>query len=270
MVNAAFVPAAVSAPTVPVLATYVGYADLADLALSAPVVALATIASAIRLKPEEAAGVPAGKQRFYVTANVTALLKGREGVPPLVSYLVDVPLEANGRPPKLKKASVVIFASPVPGKQGELRLTVPDAQIGATPAVESRLRKILTAAVAADAPPQITGVGKAFYVPGAIAGESETQIFLATDDQRPVSLSILRRPGEEPRWAVALSEMTDEAAKPPARDTLLWYRLACSLPRTLPASSTAELSADDASAAATDYALVIAGLGACGRTRKRT
>jgi hypothetical protein len=163
---------------------------------------------------------------------------------------------------------VILFAAPVPARPGELRLVSPDAQIGALPDVEARLRAILTAAIARDAPPRITGIGSAFHVPGAVAGESETQIFLTTADQRPVSLSILRRPGEEPHWAVALSEMTDEAAQPPARDTLLWYRLSCTLPASLPESSTSALSPDDARAASADYAVVIAGLGTCERARK--
>lgn len=252
----------------PALPTYTGYADLADLALGAPAIAIATITGASKLTPTEAPNVPPGKMRFYVTAKVTALLKGQNGLPPDVSYLVDVPLDAQGRPPRLRKAPVIIFAAPVPNRPGELRLSAPDGQIGATPEVEARLRSILTAAVAPDAPPHITGVGHAFFVPGAIPGESETQVFLTTADQRPVSLSILRRPGEEPRWAVALSEMTDEAAKPPAHDTLLWYRLACELPPALPDSSTADLTPENASAAAADYSLVIAGLGPCQRTRK--
>ena len=262
------IPVPCAAASVPELPSYTGYADLADLALGAPLVVIATIHSASRLTPAEAPDVPAGKARFYVTANVTALLKGRGGVPPEISYLVDVPLDARGRPEKLKKAPVVIFASPVAGRPGELRLTAPDAQIGATPEAESRLRGILTAAIAPDAPPHITGIGHAFYVPGSIPGESETQIFLTTEDDRPVSLSVLRRPGEEPRWAVALSEMTDEAAKPPARDTLLWYRLACELPPALPDASIGDLSPENARAAAADYDLVLAGLGPCGRTRK--
>jgi hypothetical protein len=258
------------AATVPTLPSYGGYADLADLALTAPVIVLATITSASRLRPEESPGVAPGKIRFYVTARVSALLKGRNGVPPVVTYLADVPLDAQGRPPKLRKAAVILFAAPVPGRPDELQLIAPDGQIGAPPAVEARVRAILTAAIARDAPPAITGIGNAFYVPGAVPGESETQIFLTTADQRPVSLSILRRPGEEPRWAVALSEMTDEAALPPARDTLLWYRLACTLPPTLPASSTSELSPDNARAAAADYDVVIAGLGACQRARKKS
>src|SRR5207253_7979853 len=106
-------------------------------------------------------------------------------------------------------------------------------------------RRIAADLVAADTPPTITGIGNAFHVPGALPGEGETQIFLTTADNRPVSLSILRRPGEQPRWAVALSEIVDEAAAPPARDTLLWYRLACSLPAALPAASTASLAPPD-------------------------
>jgi hypothetical protein len=103
---------------------------------------------------------------------------------------------------------------------------------------------------------------------GALPGEGETQVFLTTADNQPVSLTVLRRPGEEPRWAVALSEIVDEAAAPPAPGTLLWYRLACSLPRALPERSTASLSPADAEQARTDYGVVIGALGACGRTRQ--
>ena len=101
----------------------------------------------------------------------------------------------------------------------------------------------------------------------AVPGEGETQVFLQTADQRPVSLSVLRRPGEEPRWAVALSEIVDEAAGPPPRDTLLWYRLACGLPRALPPRSTAALAPGDAEIAQADYRFVLAALGPCVRRR---
>ena len=80
--------------------------------------------------------------------------------------------------------------------------------------------------VAPDAPPAITGLGNAFHVPGTLPGEGETQIFVQTATGAPISLSILRRPGEQRRWAVALGEVVDDAAAPPPRDTLLWYRLA--------------------------------------------
>ncbi len=82
-----------------------------------------------------------------------------------------------------------------------------------------------------------------------------------------MSLAVLRRPGEEPRYAVALGEMVDEAAGPPARDTLLWYRLACGLPPALPTSAVADLQPQDAAAAAADYRFVLGALGPCGRTR---
>jgi hypothetical protein len=100
-----------------------------------------------------------------------------------------------------------------------------------------------------------------------LPGEGETQVFLTTANGAPVSLTVLRRPGEQPRWAVALSEIVDEAAAPPARDTLLWYRLACALPADLPEQSIASLAAPDATLAREDYGYVREQLGACRRTR---
>jgi hypothetical protein len=241
------------------------YADLADLALGAPVVAGVTILQATRLKGEAALGVPAGRARFYVEAQVQALIRGRDGLPGSVRYLVDMDLDARNRAPKLKKARAIVLARAVAERPGELQLTTPAAQLPWTAPLESQLRAILTEANGPTPPPRVKGVNGAFHVPGSLPGESETQIFLATTDGRPVSLSILRRPGETPRWVVATGEMVDEAAAPPARDTLLWYGLACFLPGALPSNSTRELSDADAAAARADYALVRTGLGPCTR-----
>jgi hypothetical protein len=120
-----------------------------------------------------------------------------------------------------------------------------------------------------EAPPRIAGIGRAFHVPGAVRGESETQIFLQTADARPVSLTVLRRPGETPFYAVALSEIVDDAAAAPKPDTLLWYRLACTLPRALPERSLAEAESGSAAAIKADYKLVLDRLGPCTRTRTK-
>jgi hypothetical protein len=245
------------------------YADLADLVIAAPVIADATIRSATRIKGAEAAGLVSGQSRFYVEADVAALIRGAGGLPPRIGYLLDIAPDARGRLPRLKKMRVLLFARPVAATPGQLQLIAPDAQLGWSEALDARVRGVAREIVAADAPPVITGVGSAFHVPGALPGEGETQVFLTTADNRPVSLSVLRRPGERPRWAVALSEIVDDAAGPPARDTLLWYRLACSLPPELSARSTAALEPAEADAARTDYRVVVAALGACGRTRTR-
>ncbi len=245
-----------------------GYADLADLVLSAPVIVDATIRSATRIKGAEAASVPPGQQRFYIEADVTALVRGAGGVPPRVGYLLDVGLDARGRAPKLKKMRVLLFARRVPSAPDQLQLVAPDAQLPWSADLDARTRAITRDALAQAAPPVITGVGNAFHVPGSLPGEGETQIFLTTSDNRPVSLSVLRRPGEQPRWAVALSEIVDEAAGPPQRDTLLWYRLACALPDTLPDASTDQLQGSDAEIAREDYRFVLAALGPCGRARQ--
>lgn len=245
----------------------VAYADLVDLTLASPVIADATIRSTTRIKGAEAAGVAPDKQRLYVEADVTTLVRGQAGLPPRIGYLFDTPLDDRGRAPKLKKERVLIFARPVAKLVDQVQLSAPDAMLPWSPTTDARVRAIARAAVETDAPPAIVGIGNAFHVPGALPGEGETQIFLLATGGRPVSLSILRRPGEQPRWAVALSEIVDEAAGPPARETLLWYRLACGLPRALPASATAKLEPADATVAAEDYRFVLAQLGECRRRR---
>jgi len=242
------------------------YADLADLTLTAKVVAGITVLKAERLKGELAPNLAAGHARFLIEAQTGMLLRGADGLPGVFSYIVDVPLDAKGRAPKLKKTRFILFADRVPGRPQELRLTSPHSQVDWTQATESTLRAILTEATAAASPPQLTGIGNAFHVAGAIPGEGETQIFLTTTDGRPISLSILRRPGEQPLWAVALGEMVDDSARAPARDTLLWYRLACFLPRTVPDKSVAALTGADADAVRIDYRFVLEQLGPCGRT----
>ncbi|MEA3004287.1 MAG: hypothetical protein QOH81_3075 [Sphingomonadales bacterium] len=253
----------------PAAAPALGYADTADLALAAPVAAQVRTRQAILLRKEQAAGVRPGFFRFYVEADMVSLIRAPQALPARVGYVVDLAAGPGGKPPRLPKGSeFLIFAAPAAGQPGALRLVAPDAQVPYSPAAADRLRAVLREAGAAAPPPRITGIGKAFHVRGSLPGESETQIFLHTADGRPVSLSVLRRPGETPHWSVALSEIVDEAAAPPARDTLLWYRLACALPPALPPQSLAEGAGDEEAAAIrADYRLVLDSLGPCGRRR---
>ncbi|HEX7876441.1 MAG TPA: hypothetical protein VF489_07615 [Sphingobium sp.] len=242
------------------------YADIADLADASPLVAVARIRNIIEIPSEQVQNLPAGHRRLYLEADVSGLIRGEGGISPRIRYLYDAPLNAKGKTPKLKKAQVILFARPG-GRAGEIQLVARDAQIPATPAAIEKVKAILSELVANGAPPRIVGLGDAFHVAGTVAGEGETQIFLRTVNGDPVSLSVLRRPGQDPRWAVALGEIVDEAARPPAPGSLLWYRLACGLPQSLPARSVRSLSPQDAEAARTDYAFVIQALGACDRTR---
>ena len=254
-------PVPVAAPAIPAPP----YPAVADLVLRSPVIIDSTIRSVERLKGPEALGTPAGQARLYVQADVIALIRGTDSVPPRVGYIIDVVTDARGRIATFKKQRVLLFARPVAGKPGQVQLTGPDSQSAWTPALDALTRRVTAEALTTDAPPTITGVGNGFHVAGTLPGEGETQIFLTTADGRPVSLSILRRPGEQPRWAVALSEIVDEAAAPPARDTLLWYRLACALPARLPETAVQALAEADGAAAREDYAFVLRSLGPCTR-----
>ena len=258
---------AAAPPPAPIPA--VTYADLADLADAADLVVHVLVAKQIPLPPERAANVAPGYTRLYIEARTQALLAGKAPLGESVRYLVDVPLDAKGKAPKLKKREFLLFARSVPGRPGELQLTGPTAQLPYDETTAARLRPILAELAAADAPPAITGVRDALAVPGTLVGESETQIFLGTASGDPVSLTIVRRPGMAPAWGVSYSEIVDQAARPPEPDTLAWYRLACFLPEQLPRG--ANLSQDPASRtrASQDYAFVLQQLGSCPRTLVR-
>jgi hypothetical protein len=244
------------------------YADVADLALASELVAEVRIAKVERIE-NKLLPSPPGVRRLLITANVTSLIRGADGLSPRITYLANDRADSRGKFSKLEKAAMIIFAVPVANRPAEVRLVAVDAQQRATPEVAARVRSILTEASAAIAAPRILRVGDAFHVPGTVPGEGETQIFLAADDGRPLSLSVWRQPDQPSRWAVSLGEIVDEGAAPPKRDTLLWYRLACFLPKVLPPTSVDSLEATAAAIATEDYATVIAGLGTCPRTRAK-
>ena len=266
---------AMQAPTPVTMTSPYSYADIADLATIAPMAIQARIFRATALKAERAPGLKAGQARFYVEADVVSLIRGAGPLAARISYLVDLPLDARGKPEKLrKKQPVLLFARPVAGaapgakNTGSVQLVAPDAQLPWDPATEAQLRAVLTELVKPGAPPAVTGVANGFHVPGTLPGEGETQLFLDTKTGEPVSLTILTAADGSRRWAAAFGEIVDASAAVPARGTLAWYRLACGLPRQLPLNRLAGTAPEDRRKAASDYGVILGALGDCTRTRK--
>lgn len=241
------------------------YADLVSLAERSDMVVRVEIRRQIEVKPERAPGLEPGFVRLYIEAQTRALLAGNSAVGESLNYLVDVPRDARGKAPKLKKREMLLFADAVAGRPGSVQLTGKYAQLDYTPLLEERLRPILTSLVARDKPPVVEGVADALAVRGTLVGESETQIFLTTKSRSPVSITVLRRPGQQPVWGVSWGEIIDSAARAPAPGTLRWYRLACSLPTRLPSSANLAREPEERRLAETDYAYVMERLGPCER-----
>lgn len=252
------------APSAPLVATY---ADLATLVEASTIIARVEIRGQAPVEAARAPGLGAGKIRLYLQGRTENLLVGRAAVGESLNFLVDVPLDAKGKAPKLKKQRMLAFAVPVAGRAGQLQLVRPDALLPADPALEAQVRALATRFASPGAPPKVTGVREVMSVRGNLAGESETQVFLDTANNAPVSLSVVRRPGMEPDWGVSWTEIVDQAAEAPRGGTLEWYRLACSLPRQLP--QQAFLQSDSASRyqAEADYAFILQSLGPCARLR---
>ncbi|WP_428332890.1 hypothetical protein [Novosphingobium sp.] len=246
------------------------YADMVDLALASPVVVKATVRRQTRLEPSDSPGLAPGFVRLYIEADTNAVLVG----PVLgesLRFLADIRIAANGKIPRLNKTQVLLFGNAVPGKPGELQLSAADTMFAWSPALETRTRAILTELIAPDAPPRIMALREALHVPGNLVGEGESQFFFTTQGANgsapPVSISVVRRPGEPTRWGVSFSEIVDQSAQPPRRDTLAWYRLACALPPVMPARAAISSDETDRRIATEDYALILRDLGPCRRNR---
>lgn len=231
--------------------------------LAADLVIDAQVRSATRVRGAAAANVRPGDARMLVKANVLSLIRGSATVAARIAFVVDVPLDARGKAPKLGKARVLLFARPVSGRPDQVQLVGRGAMLPWSAETDAQVRRAATTLVSESPPPAVTGLGNAFHVPGTVEGEGETQIFVTTDTGAPISLQILRRPGQAPSWAVALGDIVDDAAGPPERNTLLWYRLACGLPRDIPDASLEAEDPENARAAREDYALVLRDLGPC-------
>ncbi len=263
LLSLAVVPASAQKSVVYVGGRQLSYADIVDMALAAQLAVQVRIRKATRLGADQAKTVLPGRKRFLIEADVMALIRGSGGLASRITYLIDVAPDGKGKIPRLTNGQALVFAQPVAGHASEIRLVSPDAQIAATPARVQQIRSILAEAIADNAPPAITGIGNAFHVAGAVLGEGETQIFLETAQDRPVSLSVLRMTNKAPNWSVSLGEIVDQGAAPPQPNTLLWYRLACFLPASLPESSMVGVSPEDAVIAAEDYRTILAGIGRC-------
>lgn len=250
-------------PAVPALPLYT-YADVADYAVGAAAIIDARVRRVREVEAARAPGLAPGHARLYVEGDVQAALYGRNPVARRIAWLVDLPRDARGRAPRGPRGRVMLFARPV-AVANQLVLVSPRAMLPWSLDVESHVRAIAAELARGNVPPAITGIGQAFHVAGTVAGEGESQIFLTTATGDPVSLTILRRPGQQRAWAAAFGEIVDEAAAPPRPGTIAHYRLACGLPPALPQAALRDATPAQAAAARDDYAFVRSRVGPCVR-----
>lgn len=234
------------------------YATLADLTLAAPVIVRAQVAKVARISPRDAPGLAPGSVRLLITATVQAALTAPAAIPTTLSWLQDLPADARGRAPDLRKQILLAWLQ-APAPDGKTTLLAGPASQPWSDPLEARVRAIATEARSGTVP-IVTGVANGFRVPGTVPGEAESQFFLTTRAGKPLTMVVLDRPGQARQIQVASTDIIDESATSVQPETLLWYRLACVLPPRLPPAAGGE---DAALAAA--WASAIASLGPCTR-----
>jgi hypothetical protein len=258
-------PTQAAKPEPVVVAPAPAYAHLADLVTLSPAIAVVSVRKMTPVPAERAPGLAPGMQRFLVSGDTVSLIRSNDVLARQSSFLLDLPGSPKSKAPKWKGRSFLIFGK-VEDRVDFFQLLSSDAIISWSLENEALVRRVSAELRATDAPPLIQGVDSVFHVSGAIAGEGETQIFLLTGDGSPISLSIIRKPDEAPHFGVSLGEIVDEAAAMPTKDTPLWYRLACFLPKELPGPALIGQSGDEAAAAIRDYGAFVSALAPCDRS----
>lgn len=241
------------------------YVDLVTMAMEADTVAIVTIEDQIAFPPERAPDVPPAQVRLYMEALTQSLLVAPQPVGAELAFVIDKNRDADGDAPDLEERTFIIFGDLSHTQPGAIQLLSSDSMLPAGPRIEARVRRVLTQLAAPDVPPEITGVRDVISVPGNLAGESETQMFVETTTGAPVSLSVIRRPGMAPNWGISLGELVDASAQPPEPESLAWFRFACFLPRELPDDSFLQRDRASQAQAREDYAFILAELGPCER-----
>ena len=241
------------------------YVDLVEWGLQADIVAIVLVEDQIAFPEERAPDVPPSQIRLYIESLTQNLLAAPGAIPETMVFVVDQPRDFEGDAPDLEERRVLVFGDQSRTQTGAVQLLASHTMLPAGPRIEARVRRVLAQLAAADAPSAGTGVRDVISVPGNLAGESETQMFVETEDGAPVSLTVIRRPGMRPQWGVSMGEIVDAAARPPQPETLDWYRFACFLPKELPADSFLQGDRASQQRARADYALVLRELGPCDR-----
>ncbi len=239
------------------------YADLVELALHADLVGIVVVDEQITMPPERTPGLAPGHVRLYVEALTQSVLASPRAIGEELVFLVDLPLDARGKAPRIKKQAFLVFGDLDPSRPRDLQLLRPEAMMPTGPVIEQRVRHVLTQLAAANKPSPITGIKDVISIPGNLVGESETQIFVETEAGMPVSMNVIRRPGMAPRWGISLGDIVDPSARPPAPETLAWYHFACHLPRELPQDAFLQRERAAQAQARADYALILEDLGPC-------
>lgn len=242
------------------------YDDIIGITLESNVVVDVIIRKITKLPPSQSIGVRSDRKRILITANVQSLIRGQSGLNSEIKFLFDAPVDSRGKIPKLKKQRFIAFGGHVPNRSDFIKLSRTASMLPYSGDISNFVRNSTREVLAANAPQQIIGINSAFHSPGTIIGEGETQIFLETRMNQPMAISINSRSGERVRWSVSASEVIDINATEPVRNSLMGYRLACGLPRTIGDSAIAPLSAPNQRIVVNDYNFIRSAIGPCNRT----
>jgi hypothetical protein len=257
----------------PPQAASLSYSDIADLADASPLILKVRIRSVRTVELPAPEGSKTRVRYQMVNATTLSLIRGTNGIAPQVAFMVAAPPKAKMAaesalaPVRLRAGgTMLLFARPA-ARAGQIQLVSRHAAQPWSEALETTTRAITARAAWRQCRARDRGGGATLFTFRVRSREKARRRYSSRRPPAPRYPSPSRiAPGETARWGVSLGEIVDETAFAPAPGSLLWYRLACSLPPTLPDISVRTLPLLDAESARRDYRFVIESLGSCGHT----
>lgn len=245
----------------------ISYDDIMEITLESELVVDIIVRKIKNLPNSQTIGVRPDRKRILIIGEVQSLIRGKNGLNQEVQFLFDAPIDSRGKIPKYKKMRFLAFGRHIAGNSGFIRLSRTASMTAYSNRINNMVRNNIREAIAANAPQKIIAINSAFHSPGTIIGEGESQIFLSTEFDQPMAISVISKQGQNRRWSVSTSEVIDINATEPKRFSLLGYRLACSLPRSLDPSIIESDDSRNRDKVKSDYKLVLDSVGPCQRQR---
>jgi hypothetical protein len=217
--------APVPAPPLPARQSY---AEMARLYLASPIIVRAQVRNESKLSKAEAAllaPVPAGQARQWLTVDLQSALKAPDMMPARVRFLWQGELAANGKPPKLKKQSMLLFLRQVEtaGDNPSFGLTEIGAALPWTDGDEAHLRS-----VALEYGLSVKGMRQVFVTLSDGDTSARFVHFLFETRNGAPLVAIVEEQGQQWQMRTTTTDL-DQDAQAVKPETLLWYHLACGL-----------------------------------------
>jgi hypothetical protein len=242
------------------------YASLARLTLAAPVIVRAQVRKPGLFSRPQVTQLPNGRLRVVMEADLQSVIQAPLAIRTPIQFVWEGQGDAKGRAPDLSRQTFLMFLNRPATAAEPFTLVRASGLAPWSEPAEATVRRIIGEALQSPsiAKLQLSGVREIMALDADPPYAASYQLLLDGRSGEAVALQLDQHPqAQRDRVQVSFDD-TMVAAQAVQRDTLLWYAIACTLPRqSADRIAAAAAVPDQAGAAASAYARLVNALGTC-------